>query len=396
MLNKLRLPFALTLACLIALSSCGGGNSSQANGSGVGTGGTGSYTNGPISGLGSIIVNGVRYDVTGARVLSDDDGTGVHDVNELNLGMVVEVQGSKVTPGVNGAAASASADAVRFASDLVGEVTSAYDSGCLCIKVLGQTVRINSKTVQPAALARHDVVAVYGLSDVDGLFTATRIDLLPGASSYKIAGLVVSVKSKVLTFGQGSNAQKVSYASLSNVPEGIKAGARVRAWFDPKQVSGLWVATRIKVDGALVEDTEEASLEGLVSQTVAAGGLKINGSPVDVSKLVTVPALALGDRVRVEGRLLAGVLFASELSTQSDADIVSQEVELHGQISQLNTDAQTFVLRGVTVDYKSAAVTPGLASLTGSPCVEAEGSTYNDLRQLVATKVEVKASCSSD
>ena len=51
------------------LGGCGGGVDSG------GTGGAATYANGPITGSGSIIVNGVRFDDSAAAI-SDDSGPG--------------------------------------------------------------------------------------------------------------------------------------------------------------------------------------------------------------------------------------------------------------------------------------------------------------------------------
>ena len=48
-----------------SLLGCGGGDGLA----GVGTGGTGSFSSGPIRGFGSIVVNGVRYDEASAQVV---------------------------------------------------------------------------------------------------------------------------------------------------------------------------------------------------------------------------------------------------------------------------------------------------------------------------------------
>lgn len=402
MLRASRLSFvralSLVIGLLMALISCGGGApgdtqaGANANGTGgVGTGGTGSYTNGPISGLGSIIVNNVRYDVATATVLSDDELT--HDASELQLGMTVEVSGSGITPVANGATPVATAGTVRYTSDLIGQV-SAIDGVSATLTVLGQTVRINSKTVQPLVLAVNDVVVVYGLSDASG-YTATRIDKLdPATSHFKIAGAVVSVdRSRQLLFvGQGGGLP-VSYQGLDqDATDALSAGDRVRVWFDRTQVNASWQATRIRVDSALVQDTEEASLEGLITQLPGVDRvMKLNGAPVDLSAISPWPTLALGQRVRVEGRLLAGVLLASELSDEAEADIDDQSVELHGQVSQLDVQAQTFVLRGVTVSYTPAVL--GGRALANNLCVEVYGQAYNASRQLIATEVEMESDC---
>ncbi len=82
-----------TLLALIGtalLPACGGGTDVA----GVSSGGTGSFTTGSITGLGSVIVNGIRYDDSGASI-SLNGASGSPDA--LKLGMVVRIQGGAVT-----------------------------------------------------------------------------------------------------------------------------------------------------------------------------------------------------------------------------------------------------------------------------------------------------------
>ncbi|MBA2721750.1 MAG: hypothetical protein H0U56_02385, partial [Methylibium sp.] len=92
------------LAGAVGLAACGGGGGG--GGDGVGSGGTGSFAVGPISGFGSVIVNGIRYDDSGADVF-DDDGNAV-TANDLRLGMVIEVTGSELASTATGPTANAS------------------------------------------------------------------------------------------------------------------------------------------------------------------------------------------------------------------------------------------------------------------------------------------------
>lgn len=379
----------------MVLSSCGGGGpgdtqaglNDNGNGGGVGTGGTGSYTNGPISGLGSIIVNGVRYDVSQAAVVSDDE-SGTHSTDELRLGVVVEVQGSGVLPGSNGTTPVASANTVRFSSDLIGKI-SAVDDVNRTVTVLGQTVRLNGKTVRPVALAVNDVIAVYGMSDAAGSYTATRIDVLPPTTErYKIAGVLTRIDTlgKVLYMGQGGNLP-VSYAALDDLPDGVSADARIRVWFDANAMGGIWSATRVRVDRALVSDVDEARLDGLITQLPdVLGVMKVNGALVDVSRLSGLPALSLGLRVQVEGSLMDGVLTAEELSIENEEELEGDYIELYGYVSQLDVLNRTFVLRGVPVSYAQSVVEGDLSD--AQACFKVKGQHYNEARQLVATTVE--------
>src|SRR5262245_13917335 len=97
-MNRLQRWVWLVAAVLLGLS-CGGG---------VGTGGTGAFASGPITGFGSIIVNDVHFDESAARI--DDDGGNGRDRSELHLGTVVEVQGGEIRDG------AATASEVRMVS----------------------------------------------------------------------------------------------------------------------------------------------------------------------------------------------------------------------------------------------------------------------------------------
>ena len=125
----------MTLACaLLALAACGGG---------VETGGTGAYVQGPVAGFGSVIVSGVRFDDSSARI-EDADGSSL-DRSQLRLGMLVEVESGPIgDDGSGGRAATASR--VRLGSELLGPVTASDPAG-VHLAVLGQAVRLTPATV---------------------------------------------------------------------------------------------------------------------------------------------------------------------------------------------------------------------------------------------------------
>lgn len=409
---------ALLLAgALATLSACGGGtNTAQNNNNGgVGSGGTGSYTNGPISGLGSIIVNGIEYALdSSTTVVSDDDTAAAGSAADLKLGMVVEVQGSAATVAATATTnAQANAKQVRYASDLIGTVT-VTTSGTPAVSsyaVLGQTIATNAKTIMPAMpLVSGDTVAVYGLADAaTGVYTATRIDrVTPMPSRFKLAG-VATLDTMAYTITIGT-ANPVSYADLrlqGKVPDGLRTGQRVRVWFGAAQTNGQWVATQIKLDQALVQDSDEASLEGvLTSVATATSTIVIDGKTVDVNGLSagirSTLTQNIGQRVRVEGALRDGVLVATELEVRSMMDVDDQEAELHGSVSNYTTVMgnpdviATFVVRGVTVAINAATQREGDVSLTAPQvCVEVTGKRFNSQGQLIALQYEGEA-CRND
>lgn len=383
---------AACLAVVLTLGSCGGGTSvasNDPNNGGVGSGGTGSYTNGPVGGLGSIIVNGVRYDVSAATLTGEDDsGASVSlSAADVSLGMLVEVTGSALVDHGSTALPTATASAVRVGRSLVGPI-SAINTAQSTLTVLGQLVRYDSRTVQPVSLSVNDVVAVSGQVDASGAYVATRIDL-PSVvpSHYLIVGQVSAISGGSLFMGASGNLQITYGAGM--LPDGAYPGRRLRVWFNQ---SGAWVATRVVLDTALTEDGSEASLDGRVTQVLdGSGQIRVEDRAVSVGLLSGASALVVGQRVRVQGVLQAGVLVADELLTGTDLDDEDTGYELYGAVADMDTGTASFVVHGVSVFYGSATVTGG--TLADGACVEVSGASYNSQRQLIATQIEFEGSC---
>jgi len=111
--RRRRLTAGLLAAALLIthLAGCGGG---------VDSGGTGIIASGPISGLGSIFVNDVRFDDDSAEIRDEQGALLTKD--QLKLGMTVIVEGG--TLDTSGTQATSTALAIRVVSDLVGPVAS--------------------------------------------------------------------------------------------------------------------------------------------------------------------------------------------------------------------------------------------------------------------------------
>jgi hypothetical protein len=224
---KRRPTAALLLALSAALfSACGGGGdaASDAFASESAT----SYAAGPISGLGSVIVNGVRYDDSAATVLDDEDASRSREV--LKLGMMVEIDASQM----NHAAALGKALRIRFGSEIVGPVDS-VDAAAGTLVVLGQTVEIKPVTVFDdnlsgglAALTAGTVLEVHGLFDAaTGRYVATRLEAKPGATFYKLRGMIANLDTAAQTFTLGG--EVINYAGLivAELPKALADGQRV-------------------------------------------------------------------------------------------------------------------------------------------------------------------------
>jgi hypothetical protein len=104
-----------------------------------GSGGTGVVSSGPITGFGSVIVGGVRFDDTAARVTID--GVPDRPVRDLRLGMVVEVRGD-IDPG--GTTGRASEIAAGYA--VLGPVTD-VQAAAGSFTALGQRIRVDAATI---------------------------------------------------------------------------------------------------------------------------------------------------------------------------------------------------------------------------------------------------------
>lgn len=367
-------PALALLLCLALVQGCGGG-SQTASAPGVGSGGTGSYSAGPISGLGSIIVNGVRYDVDGAALSSED--TLAPGADDLQLGVVVEIEGGAISRSGNGAG-TAVATRVRYVSEFIGPISGLPGGGArpTSVTVLGQPIDVNAQTVLPAAaLANGDEVVVHGLPDPFGRVTATRIDRVTSPAFYKISGRVQSRNDVARTFTIGQVPQTVSYAS-GTLPSGFAVNAYVRVQVQKTpSAPNEWVAARLGLRAPLVSDDREARLEGLVSDYVVSGTTatgRVNGTSVNFSAVRGTSGLANGARVEVEGRFAGGTLVASDLEVEDDS--VQREVELHGFASSVTstTLALNAYRSAFSVAYSAGVVDAGLNLVNGA-CIEVRG-----------------------
>ncbi|WP_425261133.1 DUF5666 domain-containing protein [Rubrivivax sp. RP6-9] len=383
----------LSTLMLALVAACGGGGDDSA-GSPTAT----SYSQGTISGFGSVIVNGVRWDDSGASV-SDDDGNR-RSSDDLKLGMVVEVDGASV----DRSSSTGRALAIRYGSELKGPVGS-VDAAAGTLVVLGQAVQVTATTVFEAGIsgglagiAPGAVVEVHGLYDAaSGRTVATRIELETGASDYRLRGAISALDTGAKTFRIGS--ELISYATAGDLPRTLADGQQVKVRLQTTQVAGAWVATRVRALQRAFDDRAETEVEGVITAWTSATAFEINGLQVDATNAVFREGQAgvvLGARVEVEGAVVNGVLVARKVHLEDDDDDGDDSngpdrlFELHGTISGLDTTARTFVLRGLTVSYAgSVAYDDGSeARLANNLRVEVKGVLAADLTSIAATEID--------
>lgn len=368
----------LATGLVASLVACGGGGGSSA---GVGTGGTGSFAVGSISGLGSIIVNGVRYDDSSASV-EDDDGT-AGSTSSLSIGQVVEVHGSVNSDGVSGKATR-----VTYYSELRGPVTE-IDTGAGTLKVFGQVVKVTPTTVflgasDLAGLAVGNVVEVYGLPDASGVITATRINreantISAYSSDFRMRGVISGLS------GTAPNQQfmigtvTVNLNSSTDVRGTIADGAFAKVRLDKTAAGdGSYTAVRVQIKTRTFDsDVQKAELEGLISEfTSASAPFKVNGYPAQLGSSVTYEGGVVGDladgvRIEAKGVVTGGVLIVGkvEFKNESDdggSDGSSAPFEFHGTATCSATPcaspAGSITVHGMTVQYVADGTTTQFGS----------------------------------
>ena len=170
----------LVAGCAAILGACGGGGGASSALTTVNP-----PVAGTISGLGSVIVNGVRYETIGASVVDADDS---HTISTpLGLGMTVSID--PLT------SSATTAGTIYIQTGIKGS-TSAVDSTAKTLNVAGLPVTTDSATFivtstgqagSFADLTNNLNVEVYGLPQTDGTFKATRVEIEATAQSVQLA-----------------------------------------------------------------------------------------------------------------------------------------------------------------------------------------------------------------
>ncbi len=330
----------LALACVLLVScgggaggfaGLGGGGGSGGGGGGAGGGGGGGGGGGPgsggtgvfsvfvgsIDGFGSIIVNGVHHDISGATISTEGGSS-------LQLGMTTRVTGTS-TDGLN----SSTATQVVSAADLRGTVSgiNTGDGTDGTFEVTGILVATDSSTIYDGAgltditaLANGDNVQIYGLPGAAGTLRATRIERLAASAAPVVSGSVTSLDTASRTFVLGSLTVDFSAATfVDGLAESTLANGqivRVRALAAP--VGAVLQATQMQLWYEVpATDGTPLGLAGLVTDFSSLGAFKVMGTTVDASAAIINggPSGSIGNGVKVEvtGTMSGGVLVATKV-----------------------------------------------------------------------------------
>lgn len=394
------LGLSLGLGTASLLSSCGGG------GSGVDSGGTGgpAYASGaigPVSGFGSIIVAGTRYDETQARI-TDDDGAAL-GADALRLGVMTRIEGGAID--TSSGVARARADTIRISEQLVGPVSS-VDAAACAVVVLGQRVAVTSATAVDAsvptgsaacrlsAVRTGAVLGVYGTWDTAlSRLVATRVDQRGAVTRYVLQAPVDSIDTAARLLRLGG--QTVSLAELSTLPADVVVGQPLRVKLRTTQQAGQWVATSTPAAAVSLPSVARMELQGRITQFTSATRFSVDGVAVDGS-MASFPqgtaGLKVGARVEVEGRPSGATLVATVVKFEAEDEPGDAVVEIEGLITAVDRSAQTFVVRGTVISYAGSPVYEGgtSASLALQRKVSVKGHLSANGLQVIADSIHIE------
>ncbi len=357
-MNTLSRTIVAFFATAIFIAGCGG----SSGGGGIATPPpppppTGGITGtgiavGPITGFGSVIVNGVTYDTSSASFTKDGLPATQDD---FSVGQVVLVTGSIDSNGAN-----ASADTVEF-DDVVEGPVSSVDNALNQIVVLGQTVLITATTsIDDSCPATLDgllgipAVEVSGLADANGVIEATRIDCRDATWNgiMEVNGLVSGHNAGARTFMINGLEVDYSAATVDNFPTAgvINDGDPVEAKgtvFDGSTLD----ATRVEFKGNRFanDDGVHAEIEGFITRFVSASDFDVSGVSVTTTGSTvfeggTAADLGLNLKVEVDGDFNAsGVLVATKVDIKS-----ATAVRVTGNLDAVS--GSTLTILGITVN----------------------------------------------
>lgn len=337
-------------AAVTAIAACGGGSSNNATPPATGQN-VPMISSGTVTGFGSVFVNGVRFDTSGAAfTINGNPGTQA----DLRVGHVVTVHGHHDDNG------NSTADRIDF-DDLVKGPVDSVDAAAGTLVVMGQTVLTDADTsfddnitgASLEGLNAGDIVEVSGMRRADGDIQATRIEAKPAGTVFEVTGVASSVDTAAHKLNVNALVVDYSAASVRDFANGQPAnGDLVEAKGNSVKASGELVASSIE----LKRDADDAGagmqveIEGLITRFVSATDFDVAGKPITTNSSTqfengSAADLALNAKVEAEGQLDAnGVLVATKVQFKRQA---SSRIE--ARVDSVDAAANKLVVLGIDV-----------------------------------------------
>lgn len=294
-------PLAKLAACTLMLgvfAGCDAGGTSVADG---GIRGTGSSV-GPVSGFGSVFVNGVEFFTDGILNRKVESNDGIKSEGDLHKGMILRIDGKWEKNGTGHAKSMEYDDSLR---GTVSDLTPSPTEKELTFKIHGQTVFADSQTVFKGksftTLANGDFVRVSAWRQANDQYRASYVGVLPASYATDLA----------------------NSCSRQNGND----------------------CYPIEVEGPVDE-------KSLTNTQFEMNGLVINFSKADFAGGLSPESLKQGAYYEVEGSLDGGVLQAGRIQPDDFRRYQKngKDIELAGPISRPYSDnSKSFELNGLTI-----------------------------------------------
>ena len=367
-----KINWLLALTLLFPITACiDGPNIAEG-----GIGGTG-IGSGSISGFGSIFVNGIKYDVNSADIFIEGS---LASESELDLGMVVSIQGSFDPDSLEGKATQ-----IDYQPNIIGNVDS-VNIATKFIIVEGQTVTVDALTVfhgtDLVSLTAGTRVTVSGLPNRSGNLVARYVAVRSNfqaseigdpnngvssaseptfdptdsanfsTSSITIEGKVSALDPFSTSFLLG--ARQVDYSQASVAPDVLANGVKVRVSGDATQTT--MAARKISLASPLLsgQDGTVYALDGYVQNT-PNNNILINGNEVLLTAATKVTngrisTLRQDDHIQVIGRFNSD----NSLIAESVTFLNSASVRIEAEIELI--DRNRITLAGIPTTVSSRTI----------------------------------------
>ena len=361
---------SIALSCLAAFIGLGACSSSDSNTDSIPppppvADTTTVVTTGVITGIGSVYVNGERYDTDDVSVTMDDRPA---DLLQLKVGQYVELKGHAHRDGGH------DAEIIRYHNVLEGPITS-IDPVAGAFVATGQTVRVTLDTVfgddiEPASidgLAVGDVVEVSGIVPTDGVIDAKRVDIKPDGGPYDVTGYITGVSVAEQRFDLGALRVDYSAANMEDFTSSDPAvGDLVKVTGSTFLADGALLALHVELrsdDYLAAGPGDLVQVEGIVDSFVSVTDFRVTGWDVTTTATTAfehgaASDLADGVPVIVKGTAdTAGVLVAQQIAFRGVSTI-----RIVAQLDDLSAGG-TIELLGVTLIATDTTVCHDMSAL---------------------------------
>ncbi len=383
----------------------------------AGVGGTG-IVRGAITGFGSVYVNGVKFDVSESSF--EVDGISGKSQADLDIGMVVTINGNINPDGVTGKALS-----LIYDDDIEGPILvtpdfiAGSDNTQKQFTILGYNIIVDSLTTRYknttfATLSQNDIVEISGYKTATNSINATFVkksgtyNETSNTPNVELKGTISALTATNFKLGTVTvNYDNATELDLNNTTA-LSNGMYVEASGSLHIINAISQINATKIEQEELEFNDpdkEINLSGLITDYVDNTDFKVNGQRVNAGNandLEPDNALSLltdGVKVNVEGIIQNGILIAEEIEVSLNEVRLSTTIHTltttNGNVTSLKLNyptapEQVSVIINESTQFEDETNTPitpfSINNLIPSDFVEIEASVIN--QQLIASTVK--------